>query len=129
MAGARTLTATTTGTRRRMMKMKEMPEMPYSLQLAIMSMGGNDRGVIQVFSKCINDMTKKLLDVAESYDYEDLPFVVASMQLTARSLSTLLDDRGKSLAEKVVAHVHSVTIDLTELKKQMEEDTNEKVDD
>lgn len=74
--------------------MKEIPEMPYSLQLAIMSMGGNDRGVIQVFSKCINDMTKKLLDVAESYDYEDLPFVVASMQLTARSLSTLLDDRG-----------------------------------
>lgn len=109
--------------------MKEMPEMPYSLQLAIMSMGGNDRGVIQVFSKCINDMTKKLLDVAESYDYEDLPFVVASMQLTARSLSALLDDRGKSLAEKVVAHVHSVTIDLTELKKQMGEDTNEKMDD
>ena len=66
---------------------------------------------------------------AESYDYEDLPFVVASMQLTARSLSTLLDDRGKSLAEKVVAHVHSVTIDLTELKKQMGEDTNEKMDD
>lgn len=55
--------------------------------------------------------------------------MVASMQLTARSLSTLLDDRGKSLAEKVVAHVHSVTIDLTELKKQMGEDTNEKMDD
>lgn len=96
-----------------------MNEMPMSLKLTL-AMLGNDRDAAdRIIAEGIGTMTKKYLDIAHEYTVEDLPFVVASMQIAARSLAMILPESGQSLANNIVNRTESVVVDLTEMKKQM----------
>ena len=125
MAGARTLTATTTGTRRRMMKtrrtiaMENKPKMPFSMKMTLAILSGDRQAVDRIAAECIGEMVTKFLDVAHGYDYTDLPFVVAAMRTAANSIYMVLDDHGKSLADTIHNRTHCIGINMDELRKQM----------
>lgn len=105
------------------------PEIPFSLKLTMAILSNDQKAANQIVAECIGTMTKRLLDVAHEYDYTDLPFVVAAMKISAQSLSLIMDESGRELAEKISSRTECIAVDLNEMKKQMEEGGNEKVDD
>lgn len=94
-----------------------------------LAMLGNDRDAVgRIIAEGIGTMTEKYLDIAHEYTAEDLPFVVASMQIAARSLAMILPENGRSLADKIANSTESIVVDLDEMKKQMKKEdggTNE----
>jgi len=80
----------------------------------------DEKGVNRVVQECFGDMTHKLMAVANSYDFMDLPFVLATMRLTAQAMTPLLDENGRQLMENLVSHTSCVTIDADELRRQAE---------
>lgn len=98
-----------------------MNDIPYSVRMAMAMMTRNKEMTGKVVTECFDGMTRKLLDVAHEYDPSDLPFVVATMRITASALSSLLDDSGRSFVENLVSHTACITIDASELRRQAAE--------
>lgn len=95
-----------------------MNNMPYSMKMAMAMMAGNREMTDKVVVECFDGMTKKLLAVAHEYDPTDLPFVVATMKITASALSSILDESGRKFADNLVSHTACITIDAEELRRQ-----------
>ena len=101
------------------------PEIPFSAKLTMAILAKNPKATEQIIAECIGTMTKKFLDVAHEYDITDLPFVVATMQIAARSLSLILNDSGRALADKIANQTECMAVNLNELKNQMKEKDDE----
>lgn len=101
------------------------PEIPFSVKLTMAMLAQNREATGKIVAECIGEMTWKFLGVAHEYDYADLPFVVATMRITAKSLSLILDDNGRSLADTIESHTECAAVDLKELMRQMREEGNE----
>lgn len=95
-----------------------MNDIPYSVRMAMAMMTGKKEMTGKIVTECFDGMTRKLLGVAHEYDPSDLPFVVATMRITASALSSLLDDSGRSFVENLVSHTACITIDASELRRQ-----------
>lgn len=105
------------------------PEIPFSVKLTMAMLAQNREATSKIVAECIGEMTQKFLNVAHEYDYTDLPFVVATLRLTAQSLSLMIDDSGRALADTILSHTECAAVDLKELIKQMkEDDPDEKVE-
>lgn len=109
--------------------MENKPKMSFSSRMTLAILSGDRRAVDRVAAECIGEMVTKFLDVAHGYDCTDLPFVVATMRTAANSIYMVLDDHGKSLADTIHNQTHCISINMDELRKQMKEEGNEKVDD
>lgn len=96
-------------------------EIPYSVKLAMAMLAQNHELADKVVVECFDGMTKKMIDVAHEYDPSDLPFVVATMKITAQALSSILDDSGRSFVENLVSHTACITINAEELRRQAAE--------
>lgn len=96
-------------------------EVPYSVKLAMAMLAQNRELADKVVVECFDSMTKKMLAVAHEYDPSDLPFVVATMKITAQALSSILDDSGRSFSENLVSHTACVTINAEEPRRQAAE--------
>lgn len=105
-----------------------MNDIPYSVKMAVAMMSGNREMVDKVVVDCFDSMTHKLTSVAREYDQSDLPFVVATMRITASALSSLLDDSGRSLVENLVSHTACITVDAEELRRQAAEEDEDGMD-
>lgn len=106
-----------------------MNEIPVVVKLASAIAVHDENAVNEIIRESIGEMTKKYLDVSHEYYYEDLPIVVAAMRIAARSLEAILPEGGRSLANRIDGITESVVVDFGELKKQMEEESNEAMDD
>lgn len=98
-----------------------MNDIPYSVKMAVAMMSGNREMADKVIVDCFDSMTHKFTSVAGEYDQSDLPFVVATMRITASALSSLLDENGRSFVEKLVSHTACITINAEELRRQAAE--------
>lgn len=96
-------------------------EIPYSVKLAMAMLAQNHELADKAVVECFDGMTKKMVAVAHEYDLTDLPFVVATMKITAQALSSILDDSGRSFVENLVSHTACVTINAEELRRQAAE--------
>lgn len=129
--------AITTGIRKRTMqiartpkgKAKTMNEIPITVKLALAVAVHDEEAVNDIIKNSVGEMTKKYLDISHEYCFEDLPFVVATMRIAARSLEMLMPESGRLFAKRIEGSTESVVVDLSELKKQMKEDPDETVDD
>ena len=108
--------------------MQKGSEMPFELRMMLAIMSGDREAFNKVVSACMGEITDKLIGVAQEYDFGDLPFVVASMKITANTLSQMMTDGGRHLSEAIVNRTHCITVDVEELKKQIGRDPNEKMD-
>ena len=109
--------------------MENKPKMPFSLRMTLAMLSGDRQAVDRVAVECIGEMVARFLNVAHEYDHTDLPFVVAAMRTVSNSIYMVLDDHGKSLADTISNRVHCIGVNMDELRKQMKEEGNEKVDD
>lgn len=103
-------------------------EVPYSVKLAMAMLAQNRELADKVVVECFDSMTKKMLAVTHEYDPSDLPFVVATMKITAQALSSILDDSGRSLVENLVSHTACITVDAEELRRQAAEEDEDGMD-
>lgn len=103
--------------------------MPYSVRMAAAMLAHDQKMVDEVVVDCFDTMTKKFLAVAHEYDAADLPFVVATLRITATALSSILDESGRSFVEKLVSHTSCITVDAEELRKQAAEERKQRGDE
>lgn len=102
-----------------------MNGMPYSIRLMLAQMSGNSEEAGKVVDECFVEMTKKFLAVAHEYDSVDLPLVIATMQIAAQAMMPILNDSGRELVKNLVSHTQTVTIDLSEMRRQTSENNEE----
>lgn len=98
------------------------PMIPYAVQLAAAQTARNADAVDRIMQECFYGITKELLEVIHRYDPVDLPFVLASMRLTAQAMMPLLNESGQGFLENLMKHVSCVTVDMDELRRQAEGD-------
>ena len=94
------------------------PDLPISLKMTLAMLSGDRKQVDKVVNESFTALGHELMGVVNSYDFTDLPFVLAAMQITANSLMPLLDDSGRSLVEKMKAMTTVITIDADEMRRQ-----------
>ncbi len=102
-----------------------MSKMPYSIRLMLAQMSGNSEVAGKVVDECFAEMTKKFLAVAHEYDSVDLPLAIATMQIAAQAMMPILNDSGRELVKNLVSHTQTVTIDLSEMRRQTSENNEE----
>lgn len=100
----------------------ESKNIPYALQMTLAVLANRPDDARNISAECITAMTKELMEVAGGYDVMDFPFMVAALRLTATSLESLLDEHGKGIADGIVANTTCITIDASELKRQVKEE-------
>lgn len=94
------------------------PDLPISLKMTLAMLSGDRKQVDRVVNESFATLGHELMGVVNSYDFTDLPFVLAAMQITANSLMPLLDDSGRNLVEKMKAMTTVITIDADEMRRQ-----------
>ena len=99
--------------------------MPYALRMTLAVLANKPDDARSISAECVTAMTKELMGVVSRYDLMDFPFMVTALRLTATSLESLLDEHGKGIADGIVANTTCITVDATELKRQMAEDRPE----
>ena len=98
--------------------MSNRPPIPYSVQLAMAQAAHDEKAVDRIVQECFYGMTKDFLAVIHSYDSADLPFVLATMQLTAHAVTPVMNESGRRFMENLMSHVSCVTVDVEELRRQ-----------
>lgn len=106
-----------------------MNEIPITVKLALAVAAHDEDAINEIIKSSIGEMTKKYLDVAHEYCFDDLPLVVATMRIAARSLEILMPESGRLFAKRLENSTESIVVDLGELKKQIGGDSDEKMDD
>lgn len=94
------------------------PDLPYSVRLSVAVMTRNQEAVDGIINELFGTIGGELCEFARGYDFTDLPFVIATMKITANALSGILDDNGRGIVEKLVNHTACVTVDMEELRRQ-----------
>lgn len=101
--------------------MSNRPKIPYTIQLTMAQAAHDDKAADRIVEECFYGMTKEFLAVIHSYDALDLPFVLATMQLTARAVTPVMNENGRKFMENLMSHVSCVTVDVEELLRQARE--------
>lgn len=96
------------------------PMIPYAVQLQMAQERKDEAAVNAIIQRCFGGMNRELMEVAQRYDYVDLPFVLASMRLTAQSMTPIISVEGQQFVENLVKHITCVTVDADELRRQIE---------
>lgn len=95
---------------------------PYAVQMAAAILAKNDEMAAHIAGTAISEVSEKTLAVTNSYDYVDIPFVVAGLRVTANAFETILDDQGKLLVQNLLKITRSTVIDASEFVRQVKED-------
>ena len=95
---------------------------PFSIRLLMAFSSRDMEKVDQIISECFGGIAHKLTAVSNSYDYSDLPFVIATMQITAGALKNVLDEPGRKLLDNLISHTSTVTINAEGLLKQLQDE-------
>lgn len=93
-------------------------KIPYSIQAAFAASVGKDKEAHDIIGHALAEMTNGACQFAQSYSYDDLPIVVASMKVATNALESILDDKDKMLADKIYKNTDSTVINATEFMRQ-----------
>lgn len=99
-----------------------MSEKPYYEKLFEAVIANDNEAVEKIVEECLVEMTHKFMGVVASYDWNDLPFVIAVMKITERTLEMTLDRVGEEFVDMICSRTSSVAIDLDELRRQVREE-------
>lgn len=94
------------------------PDIPISLMLTLAMLANDQNEVDRVLNKCFSEMSHELMKVVSSYDFSDLPFVVATMRIVANALMPIMDESGRHLVEKLTSMVTAITVNADEMRHQ-----------
>ena len=99
-------------------------KIPYNVQMPFALAAGKDEEAGKIMAQVFGEVTGKACGISSEYDRSDLPFVVAGLRAAANVLENVLDDKGKTFANSLLSRTRYVTLDASEMKKQMEDEEN-----
>lgn len=67
-------------------------------------------------------MTSGACQFAQSYPYDDLPYVVVAMKVAVNALESMLSPNGKALADTIYSRTDSIVVDASEFERQAKGD-------
>ena len=91
---------------------------PYNTQVQFALLAGKGDEVHDIIGRALAEMTSGACQFAQSYPYDDLPFVVASMKVVANALEQILDPDGKVIADAIYERTDSIVVNATEFMRQ-----------
>lgn len=91
---------------------------PITVLMAMASMSGDSEQFTKVVCEAYRELTQKLLKVVHEYPTADLPFIVATMLITANTVRGMLTDSGKNIVEQFLRNTTTVVVDKEELARQ-----------
>ena len=95
------------------------PPLPYSIQMAAALLGKNEEAAGRIVADALGSISGGLVDVANSYDRVDLPFVIVSLKLVAEALSGALNESGKAIVDRLLDQTTCIGIDANALREAM----------
>ena len=93
-------------------------KIPYSVQAAFAVAIGKDKEAHDIIGNAIADMIGGACRFAQSYPYDDLPLVVASLKVATDALGSIMDEKGKKLSDNIYKNTESTVINATEFMRQ-----------
>ena len=97
--------------------MKEK-KIPYSIQAAFAAAVGKDKEAHDVIGRALAEIGNGALEFAQSYPFDDLPFVIVAMKVAVNALESMLGPNGKALADTIYSRTDSIVVDASEFKRQ-----------
>ena len=98
--------------------------LPYSLRVLGALQMGDIQGVTCTIQTAIDEIGSKISGIASELPESDLPFLLATMQLMERAISSVVGENGQYIAKSIVDNSKTVVINLNELKKQYGDSQN-----
>mgnify|MGYP004517156897 CR=1 FL=1 len=96
----------------------EKEKVPYNTQVQFALLAGKSDEAHDIIGHALAEMTNGACQFAQSYPYDDLPFVVASMKVVANALEQILSPNGKALADTIYERTDSIVVNATEFLRQ-----------
>lgn len=90
-------------------------KVPYNTQVQFAILAGKNYDVI---GRVLAEMVNGALEFAQSYPFDDLPFVIAAMKVAVNALESMLGPNGKALADTIYSRTDSIVVDASEFKRQ-----------
>lgn len=91
----------------------------YAAQVQFALLAGKSDEAHDIIGHALAEMTNGACQFAQSYPYDDLPFVVASMKVVANALEQILSPDGKALADTIYERTDSIVVNATEFLRQV----------
>lgn len=90
----------------------------YNTQVQFAILAGKSDKAHDVISRTLAEICNGALEFAQSYPFDDLPFVIAAMKVAVNALESMLGPNGKALADTIYSRTDSIVVDASEFKRQ-----------
>lgn len=91
-------------------------KVPYNTQVQFAIMAGKSDNAHDVIGRVLAEMVNGALEFAQSYPFDDLPFVIVAMKVAVNALESMLGPNGKALADTIYSRTDSIVVDASEFK-------------
>lgn len=93
-------------------------KVPYNTQAQFAILACKIDEAHDVIGRVLAEMVNGALEFAQSYPFDDLPFVIAAMKAAVNALESMLGPNGKALADTIYSRTDSIVVDASEFKRQ-----------
>lgn len=93
-------------------------KVPYNTQVQFAIMAGKSDEAHDVIGRALAEIGNGALEFAQSYPFDDLPFVIVAMKVAVNALESMLGPNGKALADTIYSRTDSIVVDASEFKRQ-----------
>lgn len=93
-------------------------KVPYNTQVQFAILAGKSDEAHDVIGRAIAEIGNGALEFAQSYPFDDLPFVIVAMKVAVNALESMLGPNGKALADTIYSRTDSIVVDASEFKRQ-----------
>lgn len=90
----------------------------YNTQVQFAILAGKSDEAHDVIGRALAEMGNGALEFAQSYPFDDLPFVIVAMKVAVNALESMLGPNGKALADTIYSRTDSIVVDASEFKRQ-----------
>lgn len=91
---------------------------PYNTQAQLALLAGKIDEAHDIIGRALAEMTSGACQFAQSYPYDDLPYVVVAMKVAVNALESMIGPNGKALADTIYSRTDSIVVDASEFKRQ-----------
>lgn len=100
----------------------EEQKIPYLVRLAAAMVERDREKFEKIMQGGIQDLMRKIMYITQGYTRQDLPLVIAVLQITAQALSSTLSDEERHIVECIVDGTECIAFDVAELNRQMKQE-------
>lgn len=85
-------------------------KVPYNTQVQFAIMAGKSDEAHDIIGRVLAEMVNGALEFAQSYPFDDLPFVIVAMKVAVNALESMLGPNGKALADTIYSRTDSIVL-------------------